>query len=69
MEARSEVDQDLGREGIEEKYRDTGLELCNSLVKDMGKLVSPHPHPPSQPHKIKNFPLIKKRGAKTLAQM
>lgn len=67
MEARSEVDQDLGGEGIEEKYRDKGLELCNSLVKDMGKLVSPHP--PSQPHKIKIFPLIKKRGAKTLAQM
>lgn len=67
MEAGSEVDQDLGREGIEEKYRDKGLELCNSLVKDMGKLVSPHP--PSQPHKIKIFPVIKKRGAKTLAQM
>lgn len=67
MEAQSEVDQDLGREGIEEKYRDKGLELCNSLVKDMGKLVSPHP--PSQPHKIKIFPVIKKRGAKTLAQM
>lgn len=66
-EARSEVDQDLGREGIAEKYRDTGLALCNSLVKDMGKLVSQHP--PSQPHKIKIFPLIKKRGAKTLAQM
>lgn len=43
--------QDLGKEGIKDKCRDTRIELCNSLVRGMGKLVSQHP--PSLPHKIK----------------